>query len=200
MKIVWKGKYISKEQLPIVILPSNAVKFKEPSTFLTLNLFAGIFVIPVTIIVGTAFYIKTLLGLTVDFYDMFDIWGMLIALIMIIPHEFLHAIAFPKQAEVQIWYSIKNMMLFAYSTYPTSKLRFIYSSLLPSIIFGVVPLMAWFFIPNEFFQASKTIFSFASFSLILGIGDFLNVYNAAIQMPRNSIIQLSGFHSYWYLQ
>lgn len=121
MKIIWKGKYSHVKQLSIGNLPNNAVKFKEPSNFFMLNIVATIFVIPVFIIIGSAFYIKMQLGLTVDFWDMFNPWGLVATFIMIIPHEFLHAVAFPKQAEVQIWYSFKNMAAFAFCTYPTSK-------------------------------------------------------------------------------
>ncbi|MHC1721041.1 MAG: DUF3267 domain-containing protein [Clostridiaceae bacterium] len=198
--IIWKGRYRNIEQLPVGNLPDNAVKFNEPETFLKLNLLAIIFVIPVFCIVGISYYLKTLSGLTVDFFGMFNITGFLISVMMLVPHEILHAIAFPKQAEVQIWYSIKNMLMFSYSSYPTSKLRFIYSSLLPSFIFGFIPLAIWMFIPNELTEVSETIFSFAFFSLVLCVGDFLNVLNAATQMPKNSVAQLSGMHSYWYLK
>lgn len=199
MKIIWKGKYSNVKQLSIGNLPNNAVKFKEPSNFFMINLVASIFVIPVFIIIGIVFYIKKQLGLTVDFWDNFNAWGMVAAYIMILFHEFLHAVAYPKEAEVQIWYSVKNLTVFAFCTYPTSKLRFIYICLLPSIILGFIPLIAWIFIP-EFSQTAKIIFTFAFFNLTLSIGDFLNAYNAAIQMPRNSATQISGFHSYWYVQ
>jgi len=48
-------------------------------------------------------------------------------------------------------------------------------------------------------QVGAILFSFSISSLLLGVGDYVNVFNAAWQMPKNSITQLSGFHSYWYL-
>jgi len=200
MNIIWKGRLRSIDQLPEGNLPDNAVKFNEPETFLTLNLMASIFVIPVFCIFGILYYIKTFLGLTVDFWGMFNIIGFVMSVIMLIPHEYLHAIALPKQAEVQVWYSFRNMLMFTYTTYPTSKLRFILSSLLPGSIFGFIPLAIWMFIPDGSAEISKTLFSFAFFSLVLCIGDFINVLNAATQMPRNSVTQLSGMHSYWYMK
>jgi len=200
MKIIWKGKYSNVQQLSVGTLPGNAVRLREPSSFLMLNLIALIFVIPVLIFIGVVFYIKMRSGLIANFRDMASVIGTLAAFLMVIPHEFLHAAAFPKHAEVEIWYSPKNMAAFAVSTYPLSKLRFVFVSFLPNIIFGFVPLIAWIFIPVEFLQVSRAIFTFASLSLLVGVGDFLNVFNALIQMPRNSIIQTSGFHSYWYLK
>ena len=40
-------------------------------------------------------------------------------------------------------------------------------------------------------------FSFCCISF--GGGDYMNVWNALRQMPRGSIQQISGFHSYWYM-
>lgn len=199
MKLIWKGRFYNEKQLPIGNLPDNAVIFKEPKNIAMLNLVASIFLIPVIIIVGIAIYIKTQLGANVNFFDIFNLFGILLSFLMIIPHEFLHAIIFPKEAEVEFWYSTTNLMAFVISTCPMSKLRFIFLSLLPNIIFGFIPLIIWIFIPLEFSIISKILLSFATFSLTMGIGDFLNVYNATLQMPKNSTTQLSGFHSYWYL-
>ena len=33
----------------------------------------------------------------------------------------------------------------------------------------------------------------------MGFGDYLNIYNAIKQMPKNSKTYLCGMHSYWYL-
>lgn len=199
MKLIWKGKFENEEQLTVGTLPENAIRFKEPETPEKLIRAAGLFIIPVIIIIGVAIYIKKLSGGNFVFSDMVNIRGILLSLLMAIPHELLHAAAFPKHAEVEIWYSFKYAMAFVFSSCPVSKSRFIFLSLLPNIVFGFVPLISWIFIPSEFSQISGIVFSFATFSLTMGIGDFLNVYNAATQMPKDSITQLSGFHSYWYL-
>lgn len=199
MNLIWKGRYTNEQQLLVGSLPINAVKFKEPSTPLMLNLVASIFVIPVIIIIGIAFLIKAMIQSNILPVRMFNIWGILLGFIMIIPHEILHAAAFPKNAEVQLWYSPKNMMAFVFSPHPTSKMRFIFLSLLPNIVLGLIPLIIWIFIPFELAKASEILFSFASISLLFGVGDYLNVYNASIQMPKGSMTQLYGFNSYWYM-
>ena len=33
----------------------------------------------------------------------------------------------------------------------------------------------------------------------MGIGDYYNIINALIQMPKGAKTYLYGFHSYWYL-
>lgn len=199
MNLKFKGKYTDVKQLQIGNLPDNAVKFKEPNNPLMLNLIASIFVVPILIIVGIATIIKMKLDPGSNLPELFNIWGLLLAIIMILPHELLHASAFPKNTEVQLWYSLKNFLVFVFSTYPVTKLRFIYLSLLPNIIFGFLPLLIWIFIPSKYAGISEILFSFAFFSLLFGIGDFLNIFNAIFQMPRGSLTQLYGFNSYWYI-
>ena len=69
---------------------------------------------------------------------------------------------------------------------------------MPSIIFGVLPLVIWFFMPGN--KISDFLLSFGSFSLLMGAGDYLNVFNAITQMPGDAVTQLSGLHSYWYIK
>ena len=33
----------------------------------------------------------------------------------------------------------------------------------------------------------------------MGAGDYINVFNAATQMPKNALTYLNGFNSYWYI-
>lgn len=199
MKLTWKGKYVNEKQLTVGTLPDNAVKFREPETPAKLSLAASIFAIPVIILIGIAIFIKSLLYGSFDSFVILNVLGLLLSFLTVIPHEFLHAIAFPKQAEVEVWYSLKNMMAFVFTTCPVSKGRFIFVSLLPNIIFGIIPLIIWVLLPPKFSEAAGVVFSFAAWCLLLGVGDYLNVYNAITQMPKGSMTQLSGFHSYWYL-
>lgn len=201
MTLIWKGKYENEKQLPVVNLPSNAIRFKEPKTPAQLNLVASLFLIPVVFIVIGAIYLKKALGFefNIGLGNIIYNWGALLAFSMILPHEFLHAIAFPKKSEVELWYSLENLMAFVFSTAPMTKTRFLYVSLLPNIIFGFLPLAAWIFMPSHLSSLSGILLSFSVWSLCFGIGDFLNVFNTITQMPKNSITQLSGFHSYWYM-
>lgn len=197
MEFVWKGRYKDVSQLDKGELPAHAVKFREPTSLLKLNLTALLFAFPVLLLIGFVVFLKRKLGLLEGSANDLNLLGILLAAIMIAPHEIIHALLFPKKAEVQFWYSVKSFSAFVYSTYPVSKMRFILISLAPNIIFGLIPLFFWIFIPENHVMASIVI-TFAKFSLLFGIGDYLNVFNAARQMPQGSMTQLSGFHSYWY--
>ncbi len=116
----------------------------------------------------------------------------------ILPHEYLHAISFPKDSDVDLWIAPKSLMAFVHCVSPVSKWRFIYLSLLPNLLFGFLPFLLWLILPLEYTVISELLFSFSALNLTLGMGDYLNVYNTITQVPNNAMTQLSGFHSYWY--
>ena len=58
------------------------------------------------------------------------------------------------------------------------------------------PLPAGAFLANP---ALVGVGVFGAMSIIAASGDFINVFNALMQMPAGSLTFLSGMHSYWYL-
>lgn len=198
MRLVWKGKCDTISQIAESVLPQGAVRFKEPETPLALNLAACIFILPVLALVVGAMIAKSAIVPSYSFVGIGSLWGILLALAMVMPHELLHAVCFPRDAEAQIWYSPKNLIAFVYSPAPVTKGRFIFLSLFPSLIFGLLPLALWIFIPSQNARLSESVLAFAACGLFSGAGDYLNVYNAIVQMPRRTMTQLSGFHSYWF--
>ncbi len=200
MKLIYKGNYKGDKDLPIANLPSNAVKFKEPETPESLAKEASFFLIPIVVIIGVIMIIS--ITINGEFSYKFSYLGfviaMLFSLLTILPHEILHGICFGKNAEVQLYISMKNMMAFVVSNQPISKKRFIFLSLLPNLIFGWMPLFIWAILPYNSI-ISNFLLPFSIMCITFGVGDYLNVYNAIKQMPKGSIQILSGFHSYWYI-
>lgn len=197
MKFVYKGKMRSMEELPKGTLPENAVKFKEPENMVQMNIMASLFVLPIIIVICLFVVFKSVLRGNETMVHT-NLWGVLLAFLCIVPHEFLHAICFPKGAEVEMYYTLKGMAAFVVSTYPVTKLRFIMLSLCPSIVLGILPLILWLLVPSTL-AFSQVLFSFGAFSLLFGCGDLMNVFNALKQMPKGSYQQLSGFNSYWFM-
>ncbi len=196
MKLIFKGKYTNEEQLPKGELPENAVRFNEPETPAKVNIVASLFLVPpLVLIIGGIFAAGMIHGeLTLEL----SLWGVLLAFIAMIPHEFLHAVNFPKDTEVQMYYSLKNMMMFVISTAPVSKARFIWMSFFPNLMLGWLPFILWMAFPNVPIL-SAILLPFAVINIFFGAGDYMNMYNTWRQMPKGSLTQLSGFHSYWYM-
>jgi hypothetical protein len=197
MKLIYKGVYKNPEQLDKGELPENAVMFKEPDDPLQLNVIASLFAIPGILLIVPFYMLHQVLYFSGDAILLrFSFIGILLAFLSMPLHEYLHAICFGKKAEVHMYIIPTQLMAFVYSTVPISKARFIFLSLLPSLVLGWIPLTIWTLMPPHTWDA--TVFTFAALGIIFGCGDYMNIYNAARQMPRGSLQQLSGFHSYWY--
>lgn len=195
MKIVFKGRMKCLDDLPKGTLPPDAVKFREPETFLALNLAAMPYLLIAVALGIAAVLLRQALhpGWSAAEQLSWSTLGFVLSIVMIAPHELLHAIAFPKHAQIEIWYSIKDMIACCVSTCPTTKVRFVFLSLLPAAVLGFLPLVLWALLPLP-----DMLFTFSVFSLLYSCGDFMNVKNALTQMPKGSVTQLSGMNSYWY--
>jgi hypothetical protein len=202
MKLVFKGNYENEKQLPKGVLPLNAVEFSEPQNPRQLNRIALLFAV---LLIALLMFISSLLHGSIalrlyitDLWTILDLWiALLLSLVALYPHELLHAVCFGKHANVELFFAPKKLMLFVASPQPITKSRFILLSLLPNLIFGWLPLLVWAALPYGGY--SNILFLFSVFSILLGIGDYSNAYSALHQMPKGSIQQMSGSHSYWFI-
>ena len=199
MKLIYRGRYTREGQLPCADLPPEAVRFREPEDTVQLNL-AAIKWVLLALALAAALGAATIPirgGLTMGFGFRVAA-GCAASFLTILPHELLHGLCFGRGAEAHLFVSPKDLMAFVVCTRPISKARFIFMSLLPNLVFGWLPFLAWCLMPYGGLPSDVLLwFSFCCISF--GGGDYMNVWNALRQMPRGSLQQLSGFHSYWYL-
>ena len=66
-------------------------------------------------------------------------------------------------------------------------------SLLPNLVFGLIPYVLGMIAPNLF------LVSLGVLATGMGAGDYYNVINAVTQMPKEARTYLYQFNSYWYL-
>ena len=200
LKLIWKGKFNGVEDLPIGELPKNAVRFEEPESAEELAKETRRFLIPVVIFLIIVIFLRIKINGFFGVSDVINIFGIILIPFSILPHEYLHAIFFPKDAEVEMWYSIKQRLALVTSTTAITKKRFIFLSLFPNIVFGFLPLIIWIFIPSYMSFISGILFTFGFISLIMGVGDFMNIFNTIKQVPKGAMTQISGFNSYWFFK
>jgi hypothetical protein len=196
MKLLWKAECKNLNQLDKGKLPLNAVKYKEPDSFLWFNLTSmlyGLLLLPAILIFAA---IKTAIGFDGFSFSIFNNWGFVLAIVAILPHELIHAFCYPKNAEVELWYSKKHLIAFVHSTFPMTKNRFLFVSISPMIILGVLPLIIWSITD---FRLSAQLFSFGGASLLFCAGDLMNIVNTLRQVPKNGMIQNSGLNSFWFV-
>ena len=118
-------------------------------------------------------FIKTFMSHTRVIYPIGILIGLMIGFILLLVHEWLHAIVYPRQAKVTIG-RVKGKILFvALASYPMSRIRFILMSLLPFLL-GILPLVVFIISPAENKMLNGVMFGMASIGMT---SPALDVYN-----------------------
>ena len=141
MRIIWKGKFDGNEEsLPHGEHKPNAVKFQEIDDIKKLGLVLNLLSVPLMIVTYAIVLLRG--GFDVILEHFWIYWaGILAAIACLIPHEFIHAMCFRKEA--YIYTNLKNGMLFVVAPEDMSKSHFIVMSLMPNLIFGFVPFLLY---------------------------------------------------------
>ena len=191
MKFHYKGKYdLNPESLPRGEHMPGAVKFNEVSDTKKLAVIANSLCVVIMIMMAIPAVMRCKDLVKAQQWQM--MLGCLTSMIILFPHEILHAICFKE--DVYLYTNFKQGMLFVTGPETMSKGRFILMSLLPNIVFGALPFAA-----GLIFHGLSALGMMGAVALAMGAGDYYNVWNAATQMPKGARTYLHGFHSYWYL-
>ncbi len=118
--------------------------------------------------------------------------GALLSVLLIVPHEILHGLGF--KGDVYLYHCLRRGMLFVTGPEDMSRGRYILMNLLPNIVFGFIPFTVFLFFPSL-----TLIGALGAVAIPSGFGDYRNVVDALIQMPKGSRTYLYGLHSYWYI-
>ena len=98
------------------------------------------------------------------------------SLIMMPVHELLHAIAMPCKSKKYIYFFSQGML--ATTTDIISRRRYIFMSMLPNIVLGIIPIILYFVAVNANCKISPGILCFGVLEICYGIGDYWNVLKA----------------------
>lgn len=188
MRLHYKGAYdLDPGSLPQSGHRPGAVPFKEVRDTKALSVIAN----------GLCVVIIILLGVPAVFRgrDTFSLNQMIPACVLpmaaLLPHELLHAACF--REDVYLYTNLRQGMLFVIGPEDMSKLRFIFMSLLPNLVFGFIPYIIGMLLPN------MALAFFGALCIGMGAGDYYNVFNTLTQVPNGARVYSYQFHSYWYL-
>lgn len=202
--IRFRGFFENEEQLKTVSIPSTGVRFDEPEDINTLMKNGFFMSLP---IIFSSFIIagQTLFDVIVNYRCekndiVFSIiFSSIIVMLYQFVHEIIHALLFPSKALKEIYVSKDLMSCFVYCTAPVSKLRFIIIAIAPNMVLGVFPLFIAVLCRSMLLPiVSFVLIITGFFSIVTGIGDYCNIFNAVCQVPENGYVFNSGLHSYWY--
>jgi len=184
------GKYNGDENsLPQKEHKPNAVPFQESDDVGKMSLIANMGCLLVMLVLAVPFL---LLGM--KYMPDRVIWlavGGVFGGLSLLPHELLHALCYKK--DVYLYHDFAHGLMFVVGTEDMSKAHFIFMCLCPNIVLGLIPYTAFLLFPH--------LVGLGLFGIIcigMGFGDWINVYNAIKQMPKNAKTYLCGMHSYWY--
>ena len=137
MKLHYMGKFnLDQDSLPQAEHKPGAVEFKEADSMKKLSVIANAVACIILVILGAAAFFRIVpvaepKSATITWFA-----ALLGSIVIIFPHELLHAACFKK--DVYLYTNLKQGMLFVIGTETMSKDRFIFMSMLPNIIFGIV--------------------------------------------------------------
>lgn len=194
MRLVYKGKFSGDpETLPHGEHQPGAVKFREPEDPEKLAKIANAVSLVITVGCMAAYLARIYLAQTIHDDNGWHIFlGAALGMASLFPHEFLHAICFRETVYLYTYWG--KGMLFVIGPETMSKARFVFMSLLPNLVFGLVPFVLVMVFPNL-----VALGGLGTLALGAGAGDYINVYHALTQMPKGARTYLYQFNSWWYL-
>lgn len=199
-------KYLPKtdENLSNKLLTDGWKKIKEPSNLTLATLMSIPFMLFCSIIfLGLIFYINPDYKNLFKFSDSisFTIQLNLKTLLFLagiylftLLHELIHAIFIPNALKSdKIYFDVRLLYGFVYTTEKISKFRFIIVSIMPFIILSIIfPILL-----NAFGLLNNYILFLCLLNALGSSVDFLNIFLILTQVPNKSYLIINGFETYF---
>ena len=196
-KIIWKGIIKSEKDFPTADIPKKAKKLDSEDDMKKMQIKALPFMIPSVLICFISIFVKTFMTNEKVINISFLFIGVIIGFFLIIVHELLHAIAFPKNATVYIGIMPQNLTAVALSSSPVKRNRFIFLSILP-IILGLIPLVIFCFSNNGLKELNGILFGMAIMGMVGVYPDIYNIVNILRVVPEDATIQNNKNETYYF--
>ena len=168
-------------------LPDNAIKIETPESIDEMMKKSAPIAVILCMLLFATMLCKIILSGTVVISPLFILVGFIIGFVLLLGHEWLHGIVYPKEADVTIG-RIKGKVTFvALASFPLKRLRFIVMCLLPFIL-GLVPLIFFIFCPAEYKIFNGIMFGMACMGMVSPFPDVYNVILVLRKTKRNDAI------------
>lgn len=196
-QIIWKGIIKSENDFPDSKIPENTIKIDTEQDMKKMQIKALPFMIPSILICFVCMFSKTFLANEKVVNIVFLFIGCVIGFFLIIVHELLHAVAFPKNAAVYIGIMPENFTAVALSSSPVKRNRFIFLSILP-VILGIIPLVVFCVSNNSLKEFNGLMFGMAIMGMVSVYPDIYNIFHILKVVPKNATIQNNKNETYYF--
>ena len=155
-------------------LPENAVRLDTPHSIdETLKKAVPIKAV-LCVVLFVAMFIKSIVNHDLVIHPIAVAFGFIIGFLLLTIHELLHAVVYPKAANVTVGKLKGKLVFVALASFPMSRQRFILMSLLPFVL-GIIPLLAFVISPAEYKIVNGLMFGMAAMGMISPSADVYNV-------------------------
>ena len=124
----------------------------------------------------------------------FILLGAVIGALLLLLHEFLHLIPYPKNSTKIL--SIKGGTPSAFCSAAVSKGAFIVSSLLP-VLLGIIPMILFMLLPSTYQVINTLLWTTGTIGLASPANDYADAFRCLINVPSKCKIQ-SGNGGFYY--
>ena len=115
----------------------------------------------------------------------------MLALLVVLPRELMRALFY--REECWFYLNFQESMPFLTGSEHMSRTRFLLLTLVPDLIFGLIPLVLFFIWPNLSILGTMGLIC-----LPMGFGDYLLAWLVLRQVPSDAMVYRQYFHTYWY--
>ena len=185
MKIRYRGSFDGKvASLPPAQPVEGAVRVEEPGRPRELVRKTNI---------GAAIFFAVLLVLVIlrGGLAALHLGGVVLALLAVFPRELMRALFY--REECWFYLNFQDSMPFVTGSEHMSRTRFLLLTLLPDVLFGLIPLVLYFIWPNLSILGTMGLIC-----LPMGFGDYLLAWLVLRQVPGDATVYRQYFHTYWY--
>ncbi len=168
-------------------LPENAVRLDTPHAIdETLKKAAPIEAV-LCVVLFVAMFIKSIVNHDLVIHPIAVAFGFIIGFLLLTIHELLHAVVYPKAANVTVGKLKGKLVFVALASFPMSRQRFILMSLLPFVL-GIIPLLAFVISPAEYKIMNGLMFGMAAMGMVSPSADVYNVIIVSRQAKKTDKI------------
>lgn len=196
-KIIWKGIIKSEDDFPASQIPENAKKLNVEEDMKKMQIKALPFMIPSVLLCFICMFIKNFIAEETVINVGFLFIGAAVGFLLMIVHELLHAIAYPKNATVYIGIMPKSFTAVALSASPVKRNRFIFLSILP-IILGLIPLAVFCVSGSNLKELNGVMFGMATMGMISVYPDIYNIFGILKEVPKSCTLQNNKNDTYYF--
>ena len=172
-------------------LPTTAEKLDAPVTTEDMMKKSMPIAIALCLIMFLTMFIKTFTNKSRVVFPPMVLGGLLIGFLLIIVNEWLHAIVYPKEANVTLGKLKGKMVFVALASYPLKRIRFIFMCLLPFLL-GIIPLMLFILSSPQETVFNGLMFGIACMGMVSPFPDVYNVILVLKQTKSTDKIMFYG--------